>query len=64
MAVLPYRLFYVAAFFLATVVDTSLVWLVSAVTLALMALPNLFGIVLLAKEMKGTVRNYWRSVDS
>ena len=63
VAVLPFRLFYVAAFFLATVVDTSLVWLVSAVTLALMALPNLLGIVLLAKEMKGTVRDYWRSVD-
>ena len=63
-AVLPYRLLYVAAFFLATVVDTSLVWLVSAVTLALMALPNLFGIVLLAREMKATVRDYWRGVDS
>ncbi len=61
-AVLPYRLLYVAAFFLATVVDTSLVWLVSAVTLALMALPNLFGIVLLAREMKATVRDYWRNV--
>ena len=63
-AVLPYRLLYVAAFFLATVVDTSLVWLVSAVTLALMALPNLFGIMLLAREMKATVRDYWRGVDS
>ena len=62
-AVLPYRLLYVAAFFLATVVDTSLVWLVSAVTLALMALPNLFGIVLLAREMKETVRDYWRKAD-
>ena len=59
-AVLPYRLFYVAAFFAATVVDTSLVWLVSAVTLALMALPNLFGIVMLAREMKATVRDYWQ----
>ena len=63
-AVLPYRLLYVAAFFLATVVDTSLVWLVSAVTLALMALPNLFGIMLLAREMKTTVRDYWRGVDA
>ena len=35
------------------------VWLVSAVTLALMALPNLLGIVLLAGEMKSTVRDYW-----
>ena len=58
--VLPYRGVYVLAFFLATVLDTSLVWLVSAVTLALMALPNLVGIVLLSKEMKTAVRDYWR----
>ncbi|MYJ74143.1 MAG: alanine:cation symporter family protein, partial [Gammaproteobacteria bacterium] len=57
----PYRALYVIAFFLATVLDTSLVWLVSAVTLALMALPNLLGIVLLAREMKSTVRDYWAS---
>ena len=62
VAVLPYRVLYVAAFFTATVVDTSLVWLVSAVTLALMALPNLFGILMLAKEMKQTVRDYWEGV--
>ena len=59
--VMPYRALYVLAFFLATVLDTSLVWLVSAVTLTLMALPNLLGIVLLAREMKATVREYWAS---
>lgn len=58
--VLPYRAAYVLAFFLATILDTSLVWLVSAVTLALMALPNLVGIVLLCREMKASVRDYWR----
>lgn len=57
--VMPYRGAYVFAFFLATVLDTSLVWLVSAVTLALMALPNLVGIVLLCREMKAAVREYW-----
>ncbi len=57
--VLPYRLFYCAAFFTAAVVDTSMVWLFSAVTLALMALPNLFGIMLLRRDMKQTVRDYW-----
>ena len=59
--VMPYRAAYVVAFFLATVMDTSLVWLVSAVTLALMALPNLVGILLLAREMKAAVREYWRN---
>ncbi len=58
--IMPYRGVYVVAFFLATVLDTSLVWLVSAVTLALMALPNLVGIVLLAGEMKAAVRDYWQ----
>ena len=58
--VLPYRLFYCAAFFIAAVIDTSMVWLFSAVTLALMALPNLFGIMLLRRDMKQTVRDYWR----
>ena len=57
--VMPYRVAYVLAFFLATILDTSLVWLVSAVTLTLMALPNLVGIVLLCREMKATVRDYW-----
>lgn len=57
--VMPYRAVYVVAFFLATILDTSLVWLVSAVTLALMALPNLIGIVLLCREMKAAVRDYW-----
>ena len=58
--VMPYRGAYVLAFFLATILDTSLVWLVSAVTLALMALPNLVGIVLLCREMKAAVRDYWQ----
>ena len=57
--VMPYRGAYVLAFFLATILDTSLVWLVSAVTLTLMALPNLVGIVLLCREMKATIRDYW-----
>ena len=64
VAVLPYRVLYVLAFFIAAVADTSLVWLVSAVTLALMAAPNLLGIMLLSKEMKQTVRKYWSAEES
>ena len=60
--VTPYRVVYVLAFFLAAVMDTSLVWLVSAITLALMALPNLLGCMLLRREMKATVRAYWNGV--
>ena len=58
--VLHFRLAYVLMFFLAAFIDTSLVWLISAITLPLMALPNLLGIILLRGEMKQAVRDYWR----
>jgi AGCS family alanine or glycine:cation symporter len=57
--VLPYRIAYVIGFFLAAVSDTSLVWLISAITVALMTIPNLIGIMMLHKEMKNTVAEYW-----
>lgn len=57
--VLPYRLVYVVAFFVASFVDTSLIWDVAAVTIVLMALPNLVGIMMLHKDMKQSVRDYW-----
>jgi len=62
--VMPYRLLYVSGFFLATVVDTSLIWLISAITVALMTLPNLIGILLKAQEIKRMTREYWRHVKS
>lgn len=58
-AVMPYRMVYVVGFFLATVVDTSLVWAISAVTLALMAIPNLVGLFLMRKEVKQLTSDYW-----
>ena len=61
-SVTPFRVVYVGSFFIAAIVDTTLVWLISAVTLALMALPNLFGIVLLRKEMKSSIDDYWQNV--
>ena len=62
-SVLPYRIVYSAIFFIAAVIDTSMVWLFSAITLALMAIPNLFGILLLRRDMKQTVRDYWRRFE-
>lgn len=58
-SVMPYRVAYVAGFFIASVADTSLVWLISAITLALMTLPNLFAILMLSGEMKTTIEDYW-----
>jgi len=56
--VTPYRVVYVIGFFIATVVDTGLIWLISAVTLALMTLPNLIGITLMRKEIKSMTKAY------
>ncbi|RUO65267.1 alanine or glycine:cation symporter, AGCS family [Pseudidiomarina planktonica] len=61
--VMPYRILYVAGFFVASFADTTLVWTMSYVAIVLMTLPNLLGIILLRKEMKSTVKDYWVSFD-
>jgi len=53
-----YRLVYVIAFFCATLVDTSVVWNFADVAIAIMALPNLFGLWMLHREVKSSVRGY------
>jgi AGCS family alanine or glycine:cation symporter len=58
-SVMPYRVVYVAAFVWASFSDTTLVWTLSAVAIVVMTLPNLFGIMMLRKEMKETVDQYW-----
>lgn len=62
--VMPYRLLYVGGFFIATIADTSLIWTLSMVTVAMMTIPNLIGIFLLRKEMKSSVADYWSRIDS
>ena len=62
-SVLPYRIIYVSAFFLASIIDTKIVWDLAAVTVALMTIPNLIGILLLHKDMKQTVAKYWQHFD-
>lgn len=57
--VVYYRIVYVAAFFFASFIDTTLVWKVSYITIVIMTLPNLIGIMLLRKDMKSTVKKYW-----
>ncbi|WP_345547915.1 amino acid carrier protein [Microbulbifer aestuariivivens] len=58
-SVMPYRLVYVVAFFWAAIEDTTVIWNLSAVAIVIMTLPNLFGITILAREMKDTVKEYW-----
>jgi len=56
--VMPYRVVYCLAFFVASFTDTTIVWNFAAVSVVVMTLPNLFGIVLLRKEMRQLLTGY------
>jgi AGCS family alanine or glycine:cation symporter len=58
-SVIYYRIVYVIGFFVASFTDTTIIWTFSGITIALMTLPNLFGILLLHKDVKQTIRKYW-----
>ena len=58
-SVMAYRFVYVIGFFVAAIADTSLVWLVSAITIAFMTIPNLYTMLVLHREMKETIDEYW-----
>ncbi|MEX1236779.1 MAG: alanine:cation symporter family protein, partial [Pseudomonadales bacterium] len=62
-SVMPYRAIYVIGFFVAAIADTSLIWLVSAITIAFMTLPNLVTILLLRREMSETIDQYWENFE-
>ncbi len=59
-SVVYYRIVYIIAFFMAAITDTTIVWTFSALTIAVMTLPNLAGILVLHKDMKNTVEKYWQ----
>ena len=60
-SVVYYRIVYVIGFFLAAFTDTTIIWTLSGITIAVMTLPNLFGILMLRKDMKETVNTYWEN---
>lgn len=57
--VLPFRIIYLAGFLVGSFLDTTILWIFSGVTIAFMTIPNLIGILILHKEMKSEVKNYW-----
>ncbi len=57
--VIYYRLVYVLAFFLASFVDTTIVWALSYITIVLMTAPNLLGLWMLNRDIKSSVKQYW-----
>jgi len=58
--VIYYHIVYVIGFFLASFTDTTIIWTLSGITIALMTIPNLFGILSLSKEMKNEVKLFWK----
>ncbi len=62
-SVVYYRIVYVCGFFVASFMDTTIIWTFSGITIALMTLPNLLGIFWLQKDMKNTVKDYWKGFD-
>ncbi len=53
-----YRLIYVACFIAAAIIDTTVVWNIAYVVVALVTIPNLFALFILRKEMKEEVTTY------
>ena len=58
-SVVYYRIIYVIGFFIASFADTTVIWNVSLITIALMTVPNLIGLLWLRKEVKSTIKDYW-----
>jgi AGCS family alanine or glycine:cation symporter len=58
-SVIYYRIIYVIGFFIASFADTTIIWNVSLITIALMTVPNLIGLLWLRKEVKSTIKDYW-----
>ena len=57
--VIYYRAFYVIGFFLASFTDTTIIWTLSGITIAFMTIPNLIGLLVLHREVKTTIKDYW-----
>ncbi len=57
-SVVYYRIVYVVAFFFASFADTTIIWTLSGITIALMTIPNLVGIFWLRKDMTKTIKEY------
>jgi AGCS family alanine or glycine:cation symporter len=58
-SVMPYRLVYIVGFFLAAIADTTLIWQIAAITMVVMTLPNLVGLVMMRREVRSEITDYW-----
>jgi AGCS family alanine or glycine:cation symporter len=62
--VMVYRIIYVIAFFFAAFTDTTIVWNLSYITIAIMTIPNLLGLWILRRDIKNTIQQYWKDFRS
>jgi alanine or glycine:cation symporter, AGCS family len=58
-SIIWYKIVYVFGFFVASFVDTSIIWIFSGITIALMTIPNLIGLLALHREVKSEVKSFW-----
>lgn len=58
--VIYFHIVYVIGFFVASFTDTTIIWTLSGITIALMTIPNLIGILSLSKEMKNEIKLFWK----
>ncbi|NME70977.1 alanine/glycine:cation symporter family protein [Flammeovirga aprica] len=62
-SVIYYRGVYVVSFFVGSFADTTIIWTLSGITIALMTIPNLVGILILRKDMKDSLETYWEHME-
>lgn len=61
-AVLPYRWIYIFSFLAAAVMDTTLIWYLGGICVVLMALPNLYAMWALRREVRLMTLDYMSAV--
>jgi len=59
-SIIWFKLVYALGFFVASFVDTTIIWIFSGITIALMTIPNLIGILFLHREVKADVKSFWK----
>lgn len=57
--IIYYRIVFVLGFFFASFTDTTIIWNLSLITIAFMTVPNLIGLLILHKEVRSTIKDYW-----
>lgn len=63
-SIIWYKVVYAIGFFVASFVDTTIIWVFSGITIALMTIPNLIGILVLHREVKTEVKSFWEEYAS